>query len=215
MNKILISAFGAAVGAIGLAGCDAAPPPDAAVSRPIEPEVIAAGETLTDVVRDALADVLRDRDAYSRARRLGALLPTLAPDAVPAVKEALTDPTFDLGATEIELLVRFWATHQPEEASRWAVEKSPPGFRIAAVISALTLWAEADPQAAMIAAQEWSQRRDVRGVVPLTLVRGWYEANDPPELAQFIHAVGMGPSGPLCFIRSKGCVQWLFVYRQH
>ncbi len=192
MNKILSSAFGAAVGAIGLAACDAAAPPDAAVSRPVEPEAITTGETLVDVVREALADIVRDDDAYARARRLGALLPTLGPELVPAVKDTLADPTVDLGATEIELLVRFWATHQPEDASRWAVEKSPTGYRIAAVLSALPLWAEADPQAATIAAQEWSQRRDVRGVLPIALVRGWYAANDPPELTQFIRDAGMG-----------------------
>jgi hypothetical protein len=107
------------------------------------------------------------------------------------VEQTLEDPTLDFGATELELLVRFWATHQPEDASRWAVEYSPPGLRLAAVFSSLTLWAEADPQAAKRAAQQWSQRAEVRDAVQVALVRGWFAAN-PSELAQFIHDIGMG-----------------------
>jgi len=192
MKKILNAAFGAAVGMIGLAACDAAPPPDAAVSRPVESEATAAGETAI-AAGETLADVVRDEDAYSRARRLGALLPTLGPEAVPEVKATFRDPTLDFGATELELLIRFWATHQPEDASRWAVEKSPPFFRIAAVLASVTLWAEADPQAVLIAAEQWAaqRRRDVQDAVQVALVRGWFAAN-PSELAQFIRDIGMG-----------------------
>jgi hypothetical protein len=186
--------FVAALGVIGLSACDPAPPPNASVSGPTEPEAIPAGETLTDVVREALADVLRDDDAYSRARRLGALLPTLGPELVPAVKQVLKNPTLDLGATEFELLLRYWATHQGEEASRWAVEKSPPIYRFAAVLCSVTAWAEADPQAAEIAAQQWvaqKQHADLRTVLRIALVRGWFAAN-PSELAQFIRDMDMG-----------------------
>ena len=158
MKKILCLALGTALGAIGLAACDATAPPNASESRPVEPEAIAEGETLTDVVREALADVLRDPDVYSRARRLGALLPTLGPELVPAVVETLGDPTLDFGATELELLVRFWATHQPADATRWALEKSPTTHRHAAVLSSLALWAEADPRAAETAAQQWAEK---------------------------------------------------------
>ena len=65
----------------------------------------------------------RDKDPYSRARRLGTLLPTLGPDAVPAVRQTLDDPMLDLRGAELELLLRFWATHQPYEASLWANEE--------------------------------------------------------------------------------------------
>jgi hypothetical protein len=108
------------------------------------------------------------------------------------VKQTLEDSTLSVGAAEYELLLRYWATHQPEEASRWAVEKSPPFFRIAAVLASFTLWAEADPRAAVSAADQWAaQRPDVRDVLPKALVRGWYAAN-PSELAQFIHDLGVG-----------------------
>jgi hypothetical protein len=109
------------------------------------------------------------------------------------VEQTLEDLTLALGATEYELLLRYWATHQPEDASRWAVEKSPPFFRIAAVLTSVTLWAEADPQAVLIAGQQWAaqRRRDVQDAVQVALVRGWFAAN-PSELAQFIRDIGMG-----------------------
>jgi hypothetical protein len=192
MNMTLRYAFVAALGAIGLSGCDPAPPPNAGVSEPVESEARPTGETLNDVVREALIDVLRDEDAFSRARRLGTLLPTLGPELVLAVKQALEDLTLDFGATEYELLLRYWATHQPEEASRWAVEESPAFFRKAAILSSFTLWAEADPYAAKSAAEKWAkQRPDVRDVLPMALVRGWFAAN-PSDLAQFIQGLGVG-----------------------
>jgi hypothetical protein len=192
MNTTLRSAIVAALGVIGLGACDVTAPPNVSVSEPVEPEAIPAGETLIDVVREALADVLRDTDPYSRARRFGALLPTLGPELVPAVKQTLEDPTLDLGATEFELLLRYWATHQGEDASRWAVKRAPAAFRIAAVLASFTLWAQADPLAAESAARQWAaQRPDLRDVLPKALVRGWFAAN-PSELAQFIHGLGSG-----------------------
>jgi hypothetical protein len=192
LRSTLRSALGAAVGAIGLAACDSTAPPSTSVSATAEPEAISEGETLSDVVREALAEVTRDPDAFSRARRLGALLPTLGPELVPAVKQTLEDPTLDFGAPEYELLLRYWARHQPEDACRWAADKSPAFFRIGNVLSTFTLWAEADPKAAASAAQRWAEQRpDLRAVLPKALVRGWFAAN-PSELAQFIHDLGMG-----------------------
>jgi hypothetical protein len=107
------------------------------------------------------------------------------------VKQTLEDPTLDLGATEFELLLRYWANHQPADASRWAVEKSPFGYRIPAVLSSVMLWARADPQAAASAAEQWAQHPDVGDAVQVALVRGWFAAN-PSELPQFIYDLGMG-----------------------
>ncbi|MBW2577685.1 MAG: hypothetical protein JRE38_06410 [Deltaproteobacteria bacterium] len=197
MKKILRSAlgmtlFGAALVAIGITACDSEPPQKASVSETVNPEVTAADETSADVVRNSLVDILRDQDAYSRARRLGVLLPTLGPEFIPTVKQTLEDTSLDLGATELELLVRFWATHQGEDASRWSVEKSPPGYRLAAVMTALSLWAGADPQAAANATQQWAaQNPDVGDAVQVALVRGWFTA-DPAKLAQYIHNIDMG-----------------------
>jgi len=196
MKKILRSALvSAAVGTIGLAACDdSAPPPNASVSRPSEPEAIAADETLADANRQALEDIIRDNDPYSRARRLGALLPTLGPEAVPAVRQMLANPgyAFILGATEIDLLVRYWATQQPEEASRWAVEKSPLAYRYNTVMTSVMAWAKADPQAAVIATQEWVPRQDVGEAAEMALVFGWFESNDLPGLQQYLRDLGPG-----------------------
>jgi hypothetical protein len=192
MNKTLRFAFGAVLGAIGLGACDATAPPSATVSGPVEPEAIPEGETLNDVVREALAEMVRDEDAYSRARRLGALLPTLGPETVPAAVQTLEDLTVDLRATELELLVRYWATHQPEQAAHWAKEKSPTNYRSAAIFSALRMWAEANPRTAVNVAWPWMLEPSLERIVPIALVRGWYAANDPPELTQWIHDLPMG-----------------------
>ncbi len=198
MKKILRAApgmtlFGTlALVAVGITACDPKPAPKSGVSRTVEPAATAEGETLADVVRKSLEDILRDQDAYARAQRLAVLLPTLGPELVPVVVQALENTTLDLGATEIELLVRFWAIHEPEEASRWSVETSPPGYRLAAVMTSLSLWAAADPQAAAIATEQWAaQNPDVRDGVQIALVRGWFTA-DPVALARYIHDIDMG-----------------------
>jgi hypothetical protein len=195
MNMTLRFALVAAAGMIGLGACDATAPPTATVSESVEPEAIPEGETLNDVVRETLAEIVRDEDAYSRARRLGSLLPTLGPETVPAAVQTLEDLTVDLRATELELLVRYWATHQPEEAAHWAKEKSPTNYRNAAIFSALRMWAEADPQTAVSAAWPWMLEPTLERIVPIALVRGWYAANDPPELRRWIRDLPVGVPG--------------------
>ena len=197
MQKILRSAglvLGSALGAIGLSACDAEAPPSARVSPAVESEVILEDETLTSVVREDIVGVLRDRDPFSRARRLATLLPTLGPDTVSSARQVLEDPTLGLlrRSTEIELLLRYWATHQPEEASRWAVESSPRGFRNAAIFSALTLWAQVDPLAALPEVEKWANQADVKEAALQSMVLGWFAAGNPPELQKFIQALGLG-----------------------
>ncbi len=192
MNKILRCVLTATLGVIGLNACEPEAPLKASPSRPVDSEAVTDGETLAELVGRSLAEILRDPDAYSRARRLGTLLPTLGPEFVPVVKQTLEDTALDLGASELELLVRFWATQQGEDASRWAVENSPPGYRLAAVMSSIALWAETDPRAAASAVQLWAdERADVRDGVQIALVRGWFAA-DPSELAQFIYELDIG-----------------------
>jgi hypothetical protein len=54
-------------------------------------------------------------------------------------------------------------------------------------------WAEADPQAAVSAAWPWAtQTTTLERIVPSALVRGWFAANNPPELAQWIQALPVG-----------------------
>ena len=198
MKKILRAAPGmtlfgtVALVAVGITACDPESPPKNSGAQTGTPAASAEGKTLADLVRKSLDDILRDPDAYARAQRLAVLLPTLGPELVPVVVQALDDTTLDLGATELELLVRFWAIHEPGEASRWSVEKSPPGYRLAAVMTSLALWAAADPQAAAIATEQWSiHNPDVRDGVQIALVRGWF-TKDPVELARYIRNIDMG-----------------------
>jgi hypothetical protein len=197
MKKILRSSFvawfGAALGTIGLIACDAIAPPNTGDSGTVTPEAIPEGETLSDVVRAALIDVLRDPDAFSRARRFGALLPTLGPEHVSTTMETLLlDSSLDFGATELELLTRYWATYEPEKALHWSVKKSPIDYRPAAVFSAISVWAEMDPQAASAAVWPLVVVPAFERVAASALVRGWYAANDPPELRQWIGDLPIG-----------------------
>jgi hypothetical protein len=196
MKKLVRSAVlgTAAVGAIGLFACDAKSPPATAGSAPVEPQAILPSETLVDLVRDALTHVMGDPDPYSRARRLGTLLPTLGPDALPAVKQTLANPMLELRSTETELQVRFWATQQPAEAAEWAKRRSPGDYRSAAVYAAVWTWAQTDPEAAAKVVWPWASDLDTEGVVPVALVRGWYARNDPRGLRKFM--AGLPPGIP-------------------
>jgi hypothetical protein len=185
----------AAAALLWLTACDAASPPEAVVSpetsrsptdeegRPVNPAARAAAE--------AIAQAVRDPDAYARARRLATLLPTLGPEGVHGVKETLGDPAVNPSAGEIELLVRFWASHEPAEATRWAVHESPSGYRWSAILASLEEWAAADPQAALGAAQKWEAEPSVREPVQVALIRGWFE-RDPAELFRHIRQLDAG-----------------------
>ena len=190
--------LGMVIGIIGLVACDDGSMKDGSVferdgSRvaPIEPA--AQNLPVSDPGPDAISEVLLDADAFSRARRLGTLLPTLGPEPVQQVKEIFANPMLarHIGATEIELLSRYWAAHEPEAASIWAVEESPPAYRVAALFSAYPEWAKTDPFAALDAAEDWMERRDVRDSLPIALVLGWYSAGDPPELQTYMRGLGV------------------------
>ena len=202
--------LGTVIGIIGLTGCDEGPTTDLSgnVTGPDgsiferDGNRIAPTESgvrklpLPDPDREAISEVLRDADAFSRARRLATLLPTLGRGPLPHLKAIFSDPKLSLqiGATEIELLTRYWATHDPEAASTWAVEKSPPAYRTAAVFSTVPVWAESDPFAALGAARRWMEekRGDVRNPLQVALMMGWYAAGDPPELQTFMQELGVG-----------------------
>ena len=85
MMKKLLRLSGAALGMLGLTACDAAPPQKAAVSQPVASEAIAPGETLVDVVRADLADIIRDGQACGEFRA----------DADPISVATLLVSTFD------------------------------------------------------------------------------------------------------------------------
>lgn len=169
----------AALGALALAGCDAGSPPPP--SAPEAPSSVSGG---------SLSEVLRDADPYARARKLGALLPTLGAEAIPELQAALRDPTLELWSVEHELLVRFWASHEPEKATRWAADRAPDLYRSAAVMAALPSWVRADLQKALVAVREWQRwRPDIHEAASRALVLGWYAAGHP-GLTQYIQDLG-------------------------
>jgi hypothetical protein len=182
-NKTLCT-LGAVLGAIGLTGCSAGAPPDTGVSESAESESIVSGGTL--------AEALRDADAYARARRLGALLPTLGPAAIPDVREALEDYTLDIGAVEFELLVRFWASREPAAATNWVLERGRPDYKAAAMRVAMELWAAVDPEAALVVVQAVRGQTgpEVVRAAEVALVRGWFESGHA-GLEQYIRDLGM------------------------
>jgi hypothetical protein len=189
MKKILRSALvGAMVGTIGLSACDRGQPP-ATVNPPAASEAVPPGAAApADAVQTKLAEIARDPSSFSRARKLGELLPTLGPDAVPAVRNALQDRMVDLDVVSIDLLVRFWATHQPLEAAEWAKSKSPSVYRQDALYAAIYTWASQDPQAAASATWNWVDNTENEVSVPTGLARGWYTRNDDTGLRRFLRS---------------------------
>ena len=94
MKKMKFASIGAVLAALALVACDAEQPPETAVSTAVAPQAASPGETISDVVRDALAEILLDTDPFSRAKRLGTLLPTLGPSSIPAVEQMVADNRF-------------------------------------------------------------------------------------------------------------------------
>ncbi|MGH7338377.1 MAG: hypothetical protein ACREI7_12405, partial [Myxococcota bacterium] len=133
---------------IAVSACDARPPrPDpAAVAEP--PPPAAPGSTLT---YDALIALVAEEDDFAKARKLGALLPTLGPESLPAVKEALAEAAaLEMNAVEFELLLRYWTMHDTKGAAHYALGKAPNAYSVAAIRSAVVPWVKADPEQSLV-----------------------------------------------------------------
>jgi len=182
-----------ATAAIALADCDTKPAAQTAAGSRADP-IRSAPAATGDLSYQAIRELLGDPDDFARARKLGALLPTLGPGSIPAVKAALEDAdTLQMGAVEFELFVRYWAAHDPSEAGWYALAKSPVGYRDAAVFAAVSAWAMASPQEAMEAVRPWSREGgDTGWAADIALVRGWY-VSGKPGLEDYIRDLGAGP----------------------
>ena len=190
MKNILCAATAAAVGAFALTACDVEPPADTAITPPAETAAVPPAETATEVIREKLDEIVRDPDVYARTRRLATLVPTLGPEAVPAVVEILDDPTFVLRDIEIGLLVRYWAAHQPEEATHWAANVSSLTYREGAVFAALSAWAAVDPRAAVNTSLPWTMEEPMyQRIVPIAVVRGWHAGGDTAGLEEWMRSL--------------------------
>jgi len=180
----------AALVAVALAGCDATAPAGPAASAPAQPEAPVPPASATG---EPLAEALKDPDPYGRARRLGALLPTLGPAAVPEVQHALDDARLELGAVEYELLLRFWASHEPAKATAWTFAQGSSLYRLAGARTVIEIWAEADPAAAVVAVESALERasEETARVLQLALVKGWFQT-DRPGLEKYMYGLGTG-----------------------
>lgn len=180
--------LGAAAAVIAMTACGPEPfefEKEAGVEAPEIPAE--AGDTISAAVREP--------NAYARATRLAALLANAGAEAIPEVKATLETPFLSLGGVETELLLRFWATHDPEAATRWAVDWSAIGYRFAAVLITTEMWAQQDPLAVLKEDSEvWRLRKDISEAAQVGLVRGWFE-RDPADLARHIQELGMGVQG--------------------
>lgn len=168
-------------------GCDGVPERDSVGSS------TAATGMQEAASGDTLVDALRDRDPYARARNLGELLPTLDASAVPEIKRTLETLRLDLGAVEFELLIRFWATQEPAEATAWTFKHASPLYQLGAARTVIEIWAEADPAAAVIAVQQAlaESNEEVVRVGQMALVQGWFK-NDRQSLEGYIYGLGSG-----------------------
>jgi hypothetical protein len=181
----------AALAGSGL-GCDGSSPapdrPDPAVSPTSEGARDLSGADSADA---ALTAALSDPDAYARVRRLAELLPTLGPEAISAVKRKLDRSRAGLGGAEFELLAHFWASQDPSAAARWAFTLIAPRYSIPAIHTAVALWAEADPAAALAGVTAAAQKADVSTAeaAQLALLRGWFRS-DRVGLEKYIQSLG-------------------------
>jgi hypothetical protein len=177
MSRTRSLCVAAALMGLALAGCDATRP-DPAASIP-------AGERLSAA--------LGDPDPYARARSLGALLPTLGVESLPEVRKALDEFRLGLGAVEFELLLRYWASHEPAEATRWTFKQASPLYRHAATRTVIETWAAADPAAALVAVESALAEADeeIARIAELALVTGWFQT-DRPGLEHYTYRLGSG-----------------------
>jgi len=175
-----------AMAVILFAGCDGTSPADPSTNGSVQ-----GFENLPSA--EALTIALSDPDPFARARNLGILLPTLEPDAAPEVRKALGAMRLDLGAVEFDLLLRFWATHEPAEATHWTFKKASPAYRSAGARTVIEIWAEADPAAALVAAESAMAEsdQDVARIAQTALVHGWFKT-DRPALERYIYSQGGG-----------------------
>jgi hypothetical protein len=88
---VATAAFGA-VWAATLVGCDGSPPETAPVPTPVVSIEIPEDESVSEEYVEVLAEMLREQDAFTRARRLATVLPTLGPEYASAAASLLKKP---------------------------------------------------------------------------------------------------------------------------
>jgi len=177
----LLVAAGLAGTALGCGARDDAPPPP--------PREADRSPTYRE-----LSAALREPDAFLRVRRLSALLPTLGPEALPDIQEAIRLRRRDMGGTELEMVMRRWAELDPAGAVARSLDLETARARTVALHVAVQTWAEADPEAARegITPAVESPFADAAQTAQQALVRGWFRA-DRPGLEAYMQGLPHGP----------------------
>ncbi len=190
--SLLLAVLGSATLALAI-GCDARPPAEPEPAAPKAPNLPSIPDTGAKISYEELLALIAKPDPFEKARELGALLPTLGAEALPAVREVLTHvAVLELSATEFELLMRYWALHEPELASIYAYLHAPRAFKYAAIHATLRPWAAVDPQAALARAAAWSMARgDAGAAAQVAFIRGWHDSGQP-GLEEYIRDLGVG-----------------------
>ncbi|MBW2724281.1 MAG: hypothetical protein JRE71_07835 [Deltaproteobacteria bacterium] len=206
MLKTTRLAIGLLAATLGLAlGCnnEKAPKPPEPLSsvhpaeKPTSPAVPPSVGTSRSVSSDASAydqitEILTEHDVFTRVRKLTELLPQLGPEAVEDVKQLLELQHYNLAGAENVLLTRFWALHDPEEATTWAVYRSREGFRLSVTLIAMEAWASKDPLAAgQFVSSLMSNPMMDTVAVEYGLISGWFQS-EVPGLETYIRALGVG-----------------------
>lgn len=129
--------------------------------------------------------ILGAEDPLRRVGELGALLPRLGAESLPAVLEAFENSTVDAGDPELILLGSWWARFDPEGALEWITTdwRADHGVVMASVYRS---WAHVDPQAALGAARG-VRFPEQRHLCMDAAIAGWDESGQP-GLIRFVAA---------------------------
>jgi hypothetical protein len=189
-TRLLAGCVGAAIALASVLGCERS-----ATETEAAGAASASTETQASSPDGTLRAVIADPDAFSRARKLSELLPTLGSDAIPAVKSQLLRSRAALSGAEFELLVRFWASKDPREATAWAFQLVAPTYRALAVQTAVEEWAAIDGPAALAGigkAIQSDTEVNTIWVSRVALMRGWFRS-DRAGLEAHVRGLGVTP----------------------
>ena len=182
MKNPILTALG--ILAIAALGCDARPP---ATSTP------SPGATEADFTYESLVELIGNPDDFAVARDLGERLPKMGPGSIPVIEEVLIDAaTLELDPVEHQLLIRYWARHDPGAATWFALARTPRAYRVGAIHATVRTWAAQDPEKALVTVRPFmNEGGDSGAAAQVAFVRGWYESRKP-GLEQYMLDLGLG-----------------------
>ena len=162
-------------------------------AKSLPPSVSASGERSgSGAAKSSLSEILSEREMYARVQRLAEHLSTAGPESLEEVRNLLRDQDDNMGGAENVLLARYWAMHEPADATRWAMIQSPLGFRLSVTLPTMEIWAMNDPYEAQLQVQALSAMPNANLIAAdMGLIRGWFQS-DQPGIEAYIRGMGMG-----------------------